>query len=659
MCRIVINICLVLLFSVSNVAGQLQNYDSFRQQKGLVSKLGILTVHQHKNRVYLELTESLFGRDFVYVAQVNKGAEMVARPLPSVGVFQFRLGENDKIYFCQDKYQERIVSPKHPLAKVFEDSNMQPVSDVFDIVAVDSICGRYVIDLTDVLTKGRKWAQVKFPQLRETRRDMELTEIVANDEGVVFTFNKEFSYVYPMNAAGVRGIEGTITVELGGMLRLLPQDNMSTKTVGNAQGFRSVKYSVYGKYPYGVEQDSLLVRWRLQIPKDKKKNYNRGQKVLPENPLVFYVEQSFPDRWFPYIVKAVRYWNKVFEGIGYKDALLVRKLENDVSSVTPKALIAYDLSDPVVANNLIFHPATGEILHCRINIGHGLWKEERERYYLLNGLDDNGSFIDFDSQKMAGELLCRVLSEEIGQVLGLQTIESKSAKEDLVRYAYGNTLLEGGIEKKNVIADSLRRVEKQIQTIQTVYRGIVDGKVKNCILQETDEGKKYICDVRNRLYKETLLRSVALLQTVTNSEDLKAIMHFFNVYAAEVNIGSDYMQDVLKCMMDEQVLRHLEKVELFEDWFSVIQSVFEGKSIDIQHLREEEVNLYWNIVDVLVEQATRMKISACDDDFQAVFYFKLQELYSQFANLEKTCSDKFAIIFYKRLLKKIEAVVIP
>ena len=507
MCRIVINICLVLLFSVSNVAGQLQNYDSFRQQKGLVSKLGILTVHQHKNRVYLELTESLFGRDFVYVAQVNKGAEMVARPLPSVGVFQFRLGENDKIYFCQDKYQERIVSPKHPLAKVFEDSNMQPVSDVFDIVAVDSICGRYVIDLTDVLTKGRKWAQVKFPQLRETRRDMELTEIVANDEGVVFTFNKEFSYVYPMNAAGVKGIEGTITVELGGMLRLLPQDNMSTKTVGNAQGFRSVKYSVYGKYPYGVEQDSLLVRWRLQIPKDKKKNYNRGQKVLPENPLVFYVEQSFPDRWFPYIVKAVRYWNKVFEGIGYKDALLVRKLENDVSSVTPKALIAYDLSDPVVANNLIFHPATGEILHCRINIGHGLWKEERERYYLLNGLDDNGSFIDFDSQKMAGELLCRVLSEEIGQVLGLQTIESKSAKEDLVRYAYGNTLLEGGIEKKNVIADSLRRVEKQIQTIQTVYRGIVDGKVKNCILQETDEGKKYICDVRNRLYKENSLVS--------------------------------------------------------------------------------------------------------------------------------------------------------
>lgn len=205
MCRIVINICLVLLFSVSNVAGQLQNYDSFRQQKGLVSKLGILTVHQHKNRVYLELTESLFGRDFVYVAQVNK-VQKWWRVLCLLWVYSSsRLGENDKIYFCQDKYQERIVSPKHPLAKVFEDSNMQPVSDVFDIVAVDSICGRYVIDLTDVLTKGRKWAQVKFPQLRETRRDMELTEIVANDEGVVFTFNKEFSYVYPMNAAGVKG----------------------------------------------------------------------------------------------------------------------------------------------------------------------------------------------------------------------------------------------------------------------------------------------------------------------------------------------------------------------------------------------------------------------------------------------------------------------
>lgn len=92
MCRIVINICLVLLFSVSNVAGQLQNYDSFRQQKGLVSKLGILTVHQHKNRVYLELTESLFGRDFVYVAQVNKGAEMVAASFAFCGCIPVPFG---------------------------------------------------------------------------------------------------------------------------------------------------------------------------------------------------------------------------------------------------------------------------------------------------------------------------------------------------------------------------------------------------------------------------------------------------------------------------------------------------------------------------------------------------------------------------------------
>ncbi len=82
-----------------------------------------------------------------------------------------------------------------------------------------------------------------------------------------------------------------------------------------------------------------------------------------------------------YIVKAVRYWNKVFEGIGYKDALLVRKLENDVSSVTPKALIAYDLSDPVVANNLIFHPATGEIF--ALSYKYWSWIMERGKRTLL------------------------------------------------------------------------------------------------------------------------------------------------------------------------------------------------------------------------------------------------------------------------------------
>ena len=128
---------------------------------------------------------------------------------------------------------------------------------------------------------------------------MELTEIVANDEGVVFTFNKEFSYVYPMNAAGVKGIEGTITVELGGMLRLLPQDNMSTKTVGNAQGFsfcKSIRFM--GNIHMELSRTRYLFVGVYRFPRTRKRIIIGVKRFCQRTPLVFYVEQSFPTDGF-------------------------------------------------------------------------------------------------------------------------------------------------------------------------------------------------------------------------------------------------------------------------------------------------------------------------------------------------------------------------
>ncbi len=130
---------------------------------------------------------------------------------------------------------------------------------------------------------------------------MELTEIVANDEGVVFTFNKEFSYVYPMNAAGVKGIEGTITVELGGMLRLLPQDNMSTKTVGNAQGFsfcKSIRFM--GNIHMELSRTRYLFVGVYRFPRTRKRIIIGVKKVLPENCWYFMLSNLSPTDGFIY-----------------------------------------------------------------------------------------------------------------------------------------------------------------------------------------------------------------------------------------------------------------------------------------------------------------------------------------------------------------------
>ena len=47
---------------------------------------GILSVYQDSARVYLEIPRKLLGREIEIRAQINKGFDMVARPLESVGV---------------------------------------------------------------------------------------------------------------------------------------------------------------------------------------------------------------------------------------------------------------------------------------------------------------------------------------------------------------------------------------------------------------------------------------------------------------------------------------------------------------------------------------------------------------------------------------------
>ncbi len=417
-------ICIGIVFMACALAGiaqgKIKNFDEFYNPQCMVRHEGILSVYCQEEKLYLEIPGKLLSREMLLTAQVNRGAMMLGRPLSALGVFHFILGEEGKLYLRQGKYTERIVDRRNPLSKVLENSNYQPVHETFDIIAINPENQGYIIDITKALKTGKSWMDVKLENLRGVGSDLVLKQVEATGDGMAFTFIKSCFYSYPLEAAGIKRQEGKISVEVGCMLRLLPERSLPVKSAGDCPGYEVVRFIEYGKNPYGTSQDSIIQRWRLEIPRREQVAYRKGSKVNPVEPIVFYIDADCPKIWCPWIKKAVLDWNQAFEDAGFKDVLQVRMAKKSENTVKHRALISYDLASPLLSSEKTVHPETGEILFCRVNIGHGVWGNQRERYLLQCGAVDQRIVNDFDDVEVAGEILCSMVTREIGHMLGLK-----------------------------------------------------------------------------------------------------------------------------------------------------------------------------------------------------------------------------------------------
>lgn len=418
--RITINI-LFLFYALTGMAQeQIKDFGEFYKSEKMIRYEGVLSVYSQKDKLYLEIPEKLLGRELLLTAQVNRGAMMIGRPLPTIGVFYFTLGKQGKIYLRKGKYAERIEDKKNPLAKVLANSNEQPVNDVYDIVTVNPDNQGYVIDITRALKNKAGWVDVKLENLRTLDAAMELKQVEMKQDGVVFAFAEQCMYSYPLVAAGVKRRTGKISLEIGCMLRVLPERPLALKFAATCPGYDVLRFIEYGKNPYGISKDSVIQRWRIEIPQYELETYRKGKKVKPVEPIVFYIDAACPKIWQSWIKKAVLAWNTAFEQAGFKNALQVYMTEKSENTAQYRALISYDLSTPQLASEKTVHPETGEILSCRINIGHGILENPRRRYLLQCGAVDERIVNNFDDLEVAGEILCGIVTREIGHMLGLK-----------------------------------------------------------------------------------------------------------------------------------------------------------------------------------------------------------------------------------------------
>lgn len=382
---------------------------------------GILPVYRDSAKVYMEIPEHLLGRELEIRAQVNKGFDMVARPLESMGVVYLQKVDGHSIYVQRRLFSERVANKNNELYEALCKSNKQPVDIVYPVVAYSAGGKGYIIDVTEMLKTGDDWFKVATPQVRDQDASRaRITGVHEFPDGVSFTIHRMYGFSPERLLDNVIPPRGFLPLEIGCVVTLLPEREMRERFVDRRFGYHVISFLDYSQNPYRAEKDSIIRKWNLGITEDSRGEYRKGKLVNPSHPLVFYIDTCCPSEFVPYIKEGVLAWNAAFEKAGFKNALRVKMVDSETVLEEQRAVIAYDLSEAGIRTGYTFHPKTGEILSCRVNIGHGFLPKELWRYLLECGTVDERIRKDVFHPDVAGEILRSKMTWAVGSVLGLK-----------------------------------------------------------------------------------------------------------------------------------------------------------------------------------------------------------------------------------------------
>ena len=159
-----------------------------------------------------------------------------------------------------------------------------------------------------------------------------------------------------------------VTVEVVSSLVLLPREPMRARQASRRVGYFTTQRLSFEDEEAAVGRKRYITRWRLE-PSDPQA-YLRGELTNPVKPIVFYISESTPERWRPYIRRGMEDWNRAFEKAGFKNAIQVfqesdsLRLDADNAS---RSLFTYVASEKQNAMGpSVIDPRTGEILEADI-----------------------------------------------------------------------------------------------------------------------------------------------------------------------------------------------------------------------------------------------------------------------------------------------------
>lgn len=359
---------------------------------------GVLPVYKHDNRVYMEFARQLDGREMELRGQIDCGFGLIDRAVKSIGVVKLSVPDSATVVLNQPFYHDRILDNDSPLTKAFNLSNGPTVGRTY-CAAVVSDKGNPIVDITELVEYGMEWFDCsQYSAIRSlVEGSSRLTEVHASASGVAMSIERQYeteAEQYSFNSMAIILPNASKPLLTSYYFNLLPPNGEPIRLCARDIAAQTIHMNDYSQNPYTMVEDSLVVRWATNVP------------------CVFYIDSLMPQQYRGAVVKGIESWNPVLAKAGVKKRLTAKPLGKQTKAVEQAIVVAYDFGGKGVTSEKTVHPRTGEILSCRLNIGH------------------NGK------SPITADELTKNIRKEVAQILGIAPNANDQQTARALKYLY-------------------------------------------------------------------------------------------------------------------------------------------------------------------------------------------------------------------------------
>lgn len=391
---------------------------------------GLLSVYKQKGKYFVEIPDSVLGRDVLIVSRISQAAagnRAAKAPIGYAGdkinqrMIRFEVRGN-KLDIRELSYLER-AEDSLGMYQSLKNSSVLPIIASLEIQAFRED-KHPVVDMTNLI-EGDNTLFFFHPDYKRVlsvggfQKDRSYVDTVT-----VFPMNVEIKTVKTYSSTGNARSEA-FTYGLNTSIVLLPKEPMKGRLRDDRVGYFSVGFTDFDLNPQGIKKLAYITRWRLEPKDEDVEKYNRGELVEPKKPIVFYIDPATPKKWIPYLKAGVDDWQKAFEQAGFKNAIYAKEVEEQdstwsIEDARHSAIVYKPSTTPNASGPHVADPRSGEIIESHINWYHNVMLLLRNWYFVqASPIDERARKLQFEDELM-GQLIRFVSSHEVGHTLGLR-----------------------------------------------------------------------------------------------------------------------------------------------------------------------------------------------------------------------------------------------
>lgn len=395
------------------------------------SQIGMVGVYQVGEKTYLEIPDSLLGRDLLAVNRISKGwaGDKPFDPfLNFIGysgdlmgetLFRFYSGEDGALVVNVVDYANRVQSANgEPMLP--PNADLLPVFYSFTILCRNKTDDASLVDGTDFIS-GDNAVMTFSGSLRKKFEVGPVNGKYSSLKGIEVTATHTVT-----SSIKTYGYKNGESVRLGvrSTWFLLPKIPYSIRKPDHRVGYFTRTARDYSN-PFKPEQNlDMVERWRMEPRQEDKDAYFRGELVVPIKPIVIYIDPEMPEEWVPYMIQGVNDWQPAFEQAGFKNAIHGERVPPEAAAKivgdARYSMICYKPSHVRNATaELVTDPRSGEILNANIAWYHGHMQNILKWGRLMGAVHRDGLRGNMTDTAFIGAMIRKIITHEVGHVLGL------------------------------------------------------------------------------------------------------------------------------------------------------------------------------------------------------------------------------------------------